>query len=85
VQCSASLKSWQKQLNQPEPKLHIIFGTKGGRPRQTHVLNVEAVKKTVEKAIEIAEQRSGRLIDKPNLKQAMNYWRAHTTQLGLTG
>ncbi|ETS32587.1 DNA-binding protein [Photorhabdus temperata] len=85
VQCSASLKSWQKQLNQPEPKLHIIFGTKGGRPRQTHVLNVEAVKKAVEKAIEIAEQRGGRLIDKPNLKQAMNYWRAHTTQLGLTG
>ncbi|WP_031280574.1 integrase domain-containing protein [Photorhabdus temperata] len=85
VQCCASLKSWQKQLNQPEPKLHVVFGTKGGRPRQTRVLNMGAVKKAVDKAIEIAEQRGGRLIDKPDLKRAMNYWRAHTAHLGLTG
>ncbi|WP_047686645.1 integrase domain-containing protein, partial [Xenorhabdus sp. NBAII XenSa04] len=75
VQCSASLKSWRKQLEQPEPKLHVVFGTKGGRPRQTHVLDVAAVKETVEQAIVVAEQRGGRLIDKPDLRQAMNYWR----------
>ncbi len=85
VQCSASLKSWRKQLAQPEPKLHVVFGTKGGRPRQTRVLNVAAVKEAVEQAITIAEQRDGRLIDKSDLKQAMNYWRTHTTRIGLTG
>ncbi|OTA18452.1 DNA-binding protein [Xenorhabdus vietnamensis] len=85
VQCSASLKSWSKQLDQSEPKLHIVFGTKGGRPRQTRVLDVTAVKEAVEQAIAIAEQRGGRLIDKPDLKQAMNYWRTHTTRIGLTG
>ncbi len=85
VQCSASLKSWRKQLEQPEPKLHVVFGTKGGRPRQTHVLNIAAVKEAVEQAIVVAEQQGGRLIDKPDLRQAMNYWRAHTTKIGLTG
>ncbi|PHM25811.1 integrase domain-containing protein [Xenorhabdus budapestensis] len=85
VQCSASLKSWRKQLEQPEPKLQVVFGTKCGRPRQTRVLDVAAVKEAVEQAIIIAEQRNGRLIDKPDLKQAMNYWRAHTTRIGLTG
>ncbi|MBE8597412.1 integrase domain-containing protein [Xenorhabdus sp. BG5] len=85
VQCSASLKSWRKQLEQPEPKLHVVFGTKGGRPRQTRVLDIAAVKVAVEQAIIIAEQRNGRLIDKLDLKQAMNYWRTHTTRIGLTG
>ncbi|MCC8368205.1 integrase domain-containing protein [Xenorhabdus sp. PB61.4] len=85
VQCSASLKSWLKQLEQPEPKLHIVFGTKGGRPRQTRVLGIAAVKEAVEQAMAIAEQRGGRLIDKPDLRQAMNYWRTHTTKIGLTG
>ncbi|PHM45530.1 integrase domain-containing protein [Xenorhabdus miraniensis] len=85
VQCSASLKSWHKQLEQSEPKLHIVFGTKGGRPRQTRVLDVTAVKAVVEQAMAVAEQRGGRLIDKPDLKQAMNYWRTHTTRIGLTG
>ncbi|WP_277914678.1 integrase domain-containing protein [Xenorhabdus bovienii] len=81
--CSASLKSWRKQLEQPEPKLHVVFGTKGGRPRQTRVLDVAAVKEAVEQAIAIAEQRGGKLIDKSDLKQAMTYWRVHTTRIGL--
>ncbi|CDH34211.1 integrase domain-containing protein [Xenorhabdus bovienii] len=85
VQCSASLKSWRKQLEQPEPKLHVVFGTKGGRPRQTSVLDVVAVKAAVEQAIAVAEQRGGKLIDKPDLRQAMNYWRTHTTRIGLKG
>ncbi|KLU14763.1 MULTISPECIES: integrase domain-containing protein [Xenorhabdus] len=85
VQCSASLKSWRKQLDQPEPKLHVVFGTKGGRPRQTRVLDIVAVKEAVEQAMTIAEQRGGRLIDRPDLKQAMNYWRTQTTRIGLTG
>ncbi|WP_426578589.1 integrase domain-containing protein [Xenorhabdus stockiae] len=85
VQCSASLKSWRKQLEQQEPKLHVVFGTKGGRPRQTRVLDIATVKTVIEQAIMIAEQRNGRLIDKPDLKQAMNYWRTHTTKIGLTG
>ncbi|WP_047683301.1 MULTISPECIES: integrase domain-containing protein [Xenorhabdus] len=85
VQCRASLKSWRKQLEQPEPKLQVVFGTKGGRPRQTRVLDVAAVQASVEQAIIIGEQRNGRLIDKPDLKQAMNYWRTHTTKIGLTG
>ncbi|PHM69129.1 DNA-binding protein [Xenorhabdus kozodoii] len=43
------------------------------------------MKEAVEQAIIIAEQRDSKLINKPDLKQAMNYWRTHTTKIGLTG
>lgn len=49
------------------------------------ILDTIAVKKALENAINIAEQRNGRLIDKADLKSAMNYWRGQAGQLGLTG
>lgn len=35
-------------------------------------------------ALAIMAQQNGKLIDKPSLKQAMNYWRNSTYRLGLT-
>jgi len=85
VRCYKSLKTWRKQLKQGRKKLTIIFGTKGKRQRETLVLNREALLELVEKAIKIASKRNGHLIDKPDLKQAMTYWRNQTNRLGLTG
>jgi hypothetical protein len=33
----------------------------------------------------VAEDRHGRLIDKPDLKSAMKYWHSQASRLGLTG
>ncbi|MDS7907820.1 integrase domain-containing protein [Klebsiella pasteurii] len=85
VQCASSLNTWKKQLERNQSTLTIVFGTKGGRPRETRILNRNAVQQAVNDALLIAKTRNGKLIDKPDLKTAMNFWRAHTTRLGLIG
>ncbi len=63
----------------------MVFGTKGGRPRETIILDVVAVRKALDNALTVAEDRHGRLIDKPDLKSAMKYWHSQAARLGLTG
>ncbi|EAO2688102.1 DNA-binding protein [Salmonella enterica] len=85
VRCPQSFKTWQQALERGETRLTVVFGTKGGRPRETVILDAGAVKKTLDNAICITEQRHGRLIDRGDLKSAMNYWRNQAGRLGLTG
>ncbi len=72
VQCCQSLKTWDKQLEKGAERLSVIFGTKGGRPRMTQVTDREAVHQAVKEALNIAGERNGHLIDKPDLKSAMD-------------
>ncbi|AUG99127.1 DNA-binding protein [Prodigiosinella confusarubida] len=85
VQCASSLKTWEKQLELHQQTLTVVFGTKGGRPRETRIIDREAIQRAVKAALKVAEARNGRLIDKSDLKTAMNFWRTQTTRLGLTG
>ncbi|AYH11940.1 DNA-binding protein [Pectobacterium parmentieri] len=85
VQCASSLKTWKKQLERHQQTLTVVFGTKGGRPRETRIIDREAIQRAVKEALKVAEAHNGRLIDKPDLKTAMNFWRTQTTRLGLTG
>lgn len=85
VQCCQSLKTWDKQLEKGAERLPVIFGTKGGRPRMTQVTDREAVRQAVKEALNIAGERNGHLIDKPDLKSAMDYWHNHLRDAGLTG
>lgn len=85
VQSVQSLKTWQTAIANGNTKIKVIFGTKGGRPRETITINRERARNAVNTAIQIAEQQKGKLIDKPNLKEAMTYWRNHTRAIGLKG
>lgn len=85
VQCASSLKTWEKQLERHQQTLTVVFGTKGGRPRETRIIDREAIQRAVKDALKVAEARNGRLIDKPDLKTTINFWRTQTTRLGLTG
>lgn len=49
------------------------------------ILDRERARNAVNNAIQIAKQQNGKLINKPNLKQAMTYWRNHTRAIGLKG
>ncbi|HED2544462.1 integrase domain-containing protein [Raoultella planticola] len=85
VQSARSLKTWQQALDRGESRLTVVFGTKGGRPRETVILDTGAVRKALDNANAVAESRHGRLIDKPDLKSAMKYWHSQASRIGLTG
>ncbi|HHT8225527.1 MULTISPECIES: integrase domain-containing protein [Citrobacter] len=85
VQSARSLKTWQQALDRGESRLMVVFGTKGGRPRETVILDTGAVRKALDNANAVAESRHGRLIDKPDLKSAMKYWHSQVSRIGLTG
>lgn len=85
VQSVQSLKTWKQAVERGDTRLTVVFGTKGGRPRETVILDSIAVKKALDNALAIAESRNNRLIDKPDLKSAMKYWHCQASRLGLTG
>lgn len=85
VRCSGSLKTWREALEHGDTHLTVVLGTKGGRPRDTLIQDAGTVKQALDTAIAVAERRNGRLIAKPDLKQALTYWRNHTKRMGLTG
>ncbi|WP_097316194.1 integrase domain-containing protein [Escherichia coli] len=85
VQSSQSLKTWLRAISRGETRLKVVFGTKGGRPRYTTLLDAGAVRKTVENALPIARQRNGRMIDKPDLKTALESWHKQAIKAGLKG
>lgn len=85
VQCCQSLKTWATALDRGDDRLQVVFGTKGSRPRKTRVLEPERLREILNRAIPLAIKRHGRLIDKPDLRSAMNYWRSSASRAGLTG
>lgn len=85
VQSAQSLKTWKHAVERGDTRLTVVFGTKGGRPRETVILDSGAVRKALDNALAVAESRNDRLIDKPDLKSAMDYWHNQATRIGLTG
>lgn len=85
VQSVQSLKTWRQALERGDTRLTVVFGTKGGRPRETIILDAVVVRKALDNALTVAEDRHGRLIDKPDLKTAMKYWHSQAARFGLTG
>jgi len=85
VQSVQSLKTWKQAVERGYTHLTVVFGTKGGRPRETVILDAGAVKKALDNALAVAESRNDRLIDKPDLKSAMDYWHNQAKRIGLIG
>lgn len=63
----------------------MFFGTKSGRRRETVILDTGVVRKALDNALVITESRNHRLIDKPDLKSAMDYWHNRGKRIRLTG
>ncbi|MGL4860576.1 MAG: integrase domain-containing protein [Enterobacteriaceae bacterium] len=85
VQSAKSLKTWQQALNKGDERIRIVFGTKGGRPRDTTIVDRERVIRAINEAIKYADKHHGRLIDKPNLHSAIDRYRNVLKEAGLTG
>lgn len=85
IQSVKSLKTWQKALQNGDEKVRIVFGTKGGRPRDTTIIEREQLINAVRNAIQIADENNGRLIDRPALHLAIEKYRNIVREAGLVG
>ncbi|WP_168385865.1 integrase domain-containing protein [Erwinia amylovora] len=85
VQSVKSLRTWQKNLDNNEGKVRIVFGTKGGRARDTTIIKREETIQAIRQAIQYAEENNGRLINKSSLHLAIERYRNIARDAGLVG
>jgi hypothetical protein len=85
VQSFKSLKSWKQRVLKGDACVRVVFGTKGGRPRDTTVVQRDTLIGVLRAAIAYCDENNGRLIDKPTLHAAINRYRNIVRQAGLTG
>ncbi|MEQ9887222.1 integrase domain-containing protein [Pectobacterium zantedeschiae] len=85
IQSVKSLKTWQKALQNGDEKVRIVFGTKGGRPRDTTVIDRDKLINAVNNAIHITSENNGRLINSPALHLAIEQYRNIVREAGLIG
>jgi hypothetical protein len=52
------LKTWKKAVERGDTRLTVVFGTKGGRPREAVILDTGAVRKALDNALDVAESRN---------------------------
>ncbi len=85
VQSYKSLCTWKRAISQGKEHVKVVFGTKGGRPRLTDVMNNQDLLHTVNFAIQISKSRGGILIEKDSLKSAMEYYSNTLRAIGMIG
>ncbi|HFQ3056653.1 TPA: integrase domain-containing protein [Enterobacter hormaechei] len=85
IQSAKSLQTWQKSLINNEGEVRVVFGTKGGRPRDTTVIDREATLAAIKAALKHLKENNGKLIDRPSLHTAIERYRNLVREAGLTG
>ncbi|QQG29342.1 integrase domain-containing protein [Pectobacterium carotovorum] len=85
IQSVKSLKTWQKALQNGNEKVRIVYGTKGGRPRDTTIIERDTLINAVNNAIHITSENNGRLINRPALHLAIEQYRNIVREAGLVG
>ncbi|WP_426576152.1 integrase domain-containing protein [Xenorhabdus stockiae] len=85
VEAYKSLETWKKALENGHTSVRVVFGTKGGRPRQTVILDREALQHAIAYAEREQTGRGGKLIDKPTITQAIDRYRYIVRRAGLSG
>lgn len=85
VQSAKSINTWRKSLQAGENNVRVVFGTKGGRPRDATVFQKEKVLSLLNEAARYVEGNNGKLIDKPSLHQALDRYHNVLRESGMTG
>ncbi|WP_416776419.1 integrase domain-containing protein [Xenorhabdus budapestensis] len=85
VEAYKSLATWKKALENGHTSVRVVFGTKGGRPRQTVILDREALQHAIAYAEREQTGRGGKLIDKLTITQAIDRYRYIVRSAGLSG
>lgn len=85
VESCKSISTWKKALETGQHSVRVVFGSKGGRPRDTVILDREALKYAISYAEKVIGENNGKLIDKPDIRKAIDKYRYHVRRVGLTG
>lgn len=85
VQSYKSLFTWRKAILKMNNEVKVVFGAKGGRDRFTDIINLDDLEHTVNFGIQMASSRGGKLIEKSNLKSAMQYFSNSLRDIGMVG
>ncbi|PPC94856.1 MAG: DNA-binding protein [Methylotenera sp.] len=85
IQSIQSIQTWYDDLAAGKGIITVIFGTKGGRERQVRIFNTGMALTTLKFALRVMKERKGKLIDKPNLKEACYYFSNTTRAIGMEG
>lgn len=79
-----SLATWERQLAAGQP-VRVVFGTKGGRPRDVRPADRERALVAIRAARELAGRQGGVLIARPDEKTAMARYRNVMSAAGFRG
>lgn len=85
VQSVKSLQTWKKAIQNGDDKVRVVFGTKGGRARDTTLIKKDETVLAINNAIEYARNHNGKLVDKPSLHHAIERFRNVSREAGLIG
>ncbi|HDT0414661.1 integrase domain-containing protein [Klebsiella michiganensis] len=85
VQSAKSLKTWQQALARGDERLRVVFGTKGGRPRDTTVVRRDELVRSLNAAMSYASENGGKLVDKAGLRSAIDRYRNVAKDAGFSG
>ncbi|MBK0123531.1 integrase domain-containing protein [Pantoea sp. S61] len=85
VQSAKSLKTWQQALARGDERLRVVFGTKGGRPRDTTIVRRDELVRSLKAAVAYSAKHSGKLVDRAGLRSAIDRYRNVAKDAGLTG
>lgn len=86
VQGAASLKTWEQQLERGQ-RVTVVYGSKGGRPREVNPVDRQKALQAVKEAKQVAQERGGRLVQsqKGTLRAAMSRYNRVASQAGARG
>lgn len=84
VRSPQSLATWQKALSKGQ-KIMVVFGTKGGRPREIYPADIERALRAVEAARSVCDAQGGVLVAKPDLRAAMARYTRTMAKAGFVG
>ncbi|MGG6046528.1 integrase domain-containing protein [Salmonella enterica] len=85
VESCKSVMTWKRAIETGHNSVRVVFGTKGGRPRNTVIVDRHAVRRAINYAENVMKENNGKLIDRPDVRKALNTYRYHVRRAGLTG
>ncbi|EGW2796842.1 DNA-binding protein [Salmonella enterica subsp. enterica serovar Enteritidis] len=85
VESCKSVMTWKRAIESGERSIRVVFGTKGGRARNTLIVDRDAFRKSINYAEKVMKENNGKLIDRPDIRKAIDTYRYHVRKAGLTG